>query len=284
MAFNGGIQILTPIQKLLQNGNINWSQMARKFNYRKKKRGYRKRRYGYNNKYRSRNKAMTKNNSIATGIPDRLFQKMKYTEIIDVNTTGIGQYNVFRGNSLHDPNYFIGGGSATGLTEWSAFYGRYRVHSSKAQVQVLNVNTSAANSTIIVALIPTNNAGLQSIPVEDVNTLPYCKYTTIAAASGGPMPAKLTNYMSTRKMQGLKNVYDEDYGSVMGASPLKQWFWDLSYQNMDVSSTVTIRVLITITYYVELYLRDSRLNIVNTVTEGDNETGDMGPQGPFVPE
>lgn len=251
-----------------------------------KKKQYRRRKNGYyNNKYKSRNKATTKTNKIATGIPDRLLMKMKYSEVIPVNATGIGQYNVFRANSIHDPNYFVGGGSATGIQEWAHFYMGYRVHASKIKVEVLNVNTTADGSTVIVALVPTNNPGLTTIPVEDVNTLPYCKYMTISAASGGPMPGKLMNYMSTRKMYGVESIIDEEFASEIGTSPENQWYWDLSYQNMDITDTVTIRVMVTITYYVELYRRDSRLAIVNLVTEsGPTETGENGPQGPFIPE
>lgn len=259
--------------------------VRRRYNYRRKRRyNNRRRRRIRNSKYA---RVSTKVNNVTTGIPDRTFLKMKYSEVILVDASALGQYNVFRGNSIHDPNYFIGGGSATSIAEWSLFYERYRVHASKMKVEVLNINTTAQNSTVLVALVPSNEPNLSSIPVEDVNTLPYCKYTTISAASGGPMPAKLTAFMSTKKMYGLNNINDEDYASTIASTPYKQWYWDLSYANLagsGASNTVTLRVLVTITYYVELYKRTSKLTVVNNVVEnGETETGDNGPQGPIIP-
>lgn len=239
--------------------------MPRKYNrYKKYRKRYNKKQYNKRKFYGK--KATTTYNNSSIGIPDRKFIKMKWAEqyrLQDV-TGGLSQYYLFRHNSIYDPDYTSGSlldSQPVGFDQWTQFYNRYRVHGSKIEIETFNYNTTSPESSVIVSVTPSSdNTTPTSITASELKLNPYAKYIVMAAASGGPQ-RKLTNYISTRKVAGVNDINDAAFegilgGSGIGANPPASFYWTLAAVNVNTTPTIfNISVLVTITYYVELFDR-----------------------------
>lgn len=213
------------------------------------RRGYYKRRY-------KNNKPSLRSMNITTGIPDRYMMKMKYSTTVEM--TGIGGVtgtHIFRGNSIYDPDLSGIGGQPLGHDQWANFYREYTVNGSKMDVKILNLNTTASNSTTIVTVNPSEVAMSGGINAISLPEYPYVRYKLLPAASGGNLPKTIVNYISTKKIFGIKDVLDEDYSALMSTNPARQWFWNINATNIQGNDSYTVVMLVTITYYVELKSR-----------------------------
>lgn len=226
----------------------------RKRTYRRRRpTAYRRRRRMYR---RGRNKVSTVKSRIMTGIPDKTLMKLKYVQSIRLDDIigGVPQTYTYRANSINDPDFAFGGARVTGWNQWVNFYNRYRVNASKINVQILNFNTTTANSTVLVACSPNLDPGSSVQSPEQLTTLPYVRYRVMAPSSGGGNPRSIKNYISTKKMFGINQLDDLDFYSDFNSNPTREFFWNISANNI-TANTFSVVLLVNITYYVELSRR-----------------------------
>ncbi len=69
---------------------------------------------------------------------------------------GVGAYQVFRSNSLYDPDYTGVGAQPLGFDQWSTLFGVYRVYAMRYEVTFVSV----VNLPQLVGVIETGNAAL----------------------------------------------------------------------------------------------------------------------------
>lgn len=71
---------------------------------------------------------------------------------------GLGADQVYRANSLFDPDFTGVGDQPMGYDQWSAFFGLYRVRGCRYTVEIANANTSPC----LVGVLPSRNPTLSS--------------------------------------------------------------------------------------------------------------------------
>lgn len=222
---------------------------------------YKKRRGGYSKKKRySKRKNFKKGNPTTLMIrnplvvPDRIFVKLRYNEIINKQTATNFEYYEFAGNDVYDPNVTSTGTQPTGYDQWSAFYTLFRVHASKIKIAV---SSQAGTHTQIVGIVPqTASAALAGI--NEAARDPRARTKQLAASANNVV--YLSNYLSSKKAFGERQlddiVYSGTTGNVgTGASPSRLWYWSIFLATVDGANAIDAQLHVKVTYYVELYKR-----------------------------
>jgi len=222
---------------------------AKRYRKTPQRKNYQKRRRYYK---RRNNRSVIRSNR-PTGIPDTMQLKMKYTSAIDITDAGAGGVYVFRGNSIYDPDYTSTGGQPTSRDEWAAFYNYYRVRASKIRTSFVSLSNLASTSAMI-AIIPSLSVPTTTISPLTIVDQPYARYKIIGQGDGSNNATYLNNYMSTQKMFG-RTIQDNDFVGLMSNLPLNEWYWGIKLTNMVSGGGGTYRVIVQLTYYVELFER-----------------------------
>lgn len=226
----------------------------------KKGMAYRKRRRFYRSKRKAvrRSKASKVVIRQPSGLPDRLFVKLKYSTAILFSDVvgGVAKTHLFRGNSPFDPDLTATGHQCYLFDQWQALYQQYRVHGSKARVRVWNNATGTTNSQIAVTLAPLNiNTVLGGTPLEYWE-IPYARRTVTSLYKGDRMIP--WTYMSSAKITGVRKEQvrnDVDWASVVTGNPTRAWSWHLMAIPVDGASTWSMYLWFDVIYYTEFALR-----------------------------
>lgn len=193
-----------------------------------------------------------------SGFPDNLFIKLRYTQrIAQTHAAGVGAEQVFRGNSLFDPDLTGGGHQPYGFDQWVNFYSYYTVYGSTCKVQLIpTTNTYLAYDLAVVpSLDQTIVSTDASTPVEE---MPYSKYRLVPSYNVGLRDTVVKSYMSTAKIWGASPIAvktEDAYSAAVTTNPASQWYWNVITQPSDVSTANTNSILVTITYYCEFSAR-----------------------------
>lgn len=197
-------------------------------------------------------------------VPDEQFMKLKYNGVATmlISAGSISNY-IWSGNSVYDPDVSGTGHQPMGFDQWSAFYNKYTCFGSKITVEILNISGATAGAQNIQAtLMPLASRVATSVPqsVTDINVLyeyPYCQHKE-GNIVGGASRLKFKSYMSTAKIDGVskqKIAIDDNYTALISADPVNEWKWMIAAQTADQSSGVTLKAIVTITYYVKMFDR-----------------------------
>ena len=187
-------------------------------------------------------------------IPDRMFVKLRYTDIIVRTVPSAVDNYVFRGNSCFDPDFTGTGHQPFGFDQWAAansFYNRYRVHASKMVIRFINeglVGMAAAIYPSIVNTLPSTWSNASEVP----------RSRTIIIGQNTGADARLlkTVFMSTKKMFGMRSINQDDlFQAVYSSSPNRQWYWVLTTSSTDLSTFLTYSISFTMHFYVEFFDR-----------------------------
>lgn len=188
-------------------------------------------------------------------VPDVMRVCLPYFYLGNISGTGIVA-NVFRGNSLFDPDFTGVGSQPLGRDEWSAFYRRYRVLASK--VTITATTTDTGDSTILF-IQPMNTS---SILVNRIQILEQEHGAQkMLATSTGMNRATVSQYMDTASMRGIPKAgvrINNELSAASGSNPNEQFFWHVGV--LDTSSlvdTITADIMVKIEYYVEFFDRET---------------------------
>lgn len=185
-----------------------------------------------------------------TGVPDRLYVKLRYREQLSwTQAAGNLGDNVYRGNSLFDPDLTGTGGQPLGFDQWSAFYGSYTVLGSS--IDVSSQMNSGPPQQAKVILVPTNlstafGAGEQ----ERAEESPYAKSQDIVMGAAGVGQGRIKSYMSTAKMEGVVRPavqIADSFSALTTANPTAPWFWHVC--NYTTGGQQSLIQQVVITYY-----------------------------------
>lgn len=209
------------------------------------------------NTRRPRRKAMARpSRSIIrqpSGTADSLYVKLRYTQTDSFTTTGgISVYNVYHGNSIYDPNYTGGGTQPYFFDQWATLYGKYTVVGSSIRSRMFN-NGAVAMPLEVTVVPSTDGTGYGSQLL--ISEQPYATNKQGQVSTVAPIIKK---YMSTAKILGIhrSQVYDDPACSAaVTTDPATPWFWHVFASPMDNSTTMTILVRTTLTYYVRFFRR-----------------------------
>lgn len=194
-----------------------------------------------------------------SSLPDRLFVKLNYFDILTFSSnTGFNSTQVYRGNSLFDPDLTNTGHQPLGFDQWANFYGSYVVHGSKISLEGQTTEGNASNSssmtwTILPNLSSSSFASGSEQPAEE----PYATSRSIGA--NNLTYNKLKRYMTTRKMFGVPKVNSEgsdNYRALVSANPTNVWYWIIVAHSTDLAASVSQIARIKLTFYCEFFNRN----------------------------
>lgn len=175
-------------------------------------------------------------------------------------TTDVVTQQIFRGNSINDPDFTGVGHQAMGHDDWKTMYAKYLVNASKIEVWFLGA-ASAATSILNVGIVPvTTSTALSASDVDVFNENPYARQKIVNGASAQGW-SKITSYMSTSKMYGMRIGNDDQFTANFDANPGYEWFWQVYAGSVDESSDVYCMLKVKITYYVKCFKRVPRTGV-----------------------
>lgn len=175
--------------------------------------------------------------------PDSIRVKLCYSVVLSLGGN-ISIYNIFRGNSIYDPEYAAGGGTPQGYTQWAALYSKYKVNGSSIRVQPVVANATNLAAACSWSVAPVLSAA--SHYAETLSMFPYAKSRIQQNVYTGARG--VSSYMSTRKICG-QSTSDSDFESATGTNPSKEWYWNLAFTAIDGATSLDFYALVTLTYY-----------------------------------
>lgn len=187
-----------------------------------------------------------------SSLPDRLYVKLKYREQLSFGqASGNLADNVYRGNSLFDPDLTGTGGQPLGFDQWAAFYASYTVLASECKVTSM-LNGSVAPNNLIHGVVPTlfSNA-LGTGEQERADEFPYSKHAPVAIGNVGLGQGVIKNYMTTNKMWGVVRPavqIADSFSALVTTNPVSGWFWHV-YNYVPGSATNSLIQEVELTYY-----------------------------------
>lgn len=185
--------------------------------------------------------------------PERLSVKLQFGATYDIKNVGFRDASyVFRPSSVYDIDPAIGGASCYGLTEYSQFYEKYRVVSSKISLHMSNTDLEG----VIVSITPsTSNPGNNMSDVTPFIANPLSKFKSLAGYQGSAS-GTLTHYCTTQQISGVATTAEDGYSALVTTNPLENWYWVIVLAKAGVSTlTNGISVLVRIETTVHFYDR-----------------------------
>lgn len=193
-------------------------------------------------------------------VPDRIILKMKYIDNIVLSGLG-GSSRVFRLNSLYDPDTSVTNGhQPMGFDQWNTFYSKYRVFRADVVIKCANASSNAAD-TEQVAFVATNDDVVPSPGIygDGFFEQPHCKRITLSGR-GGMDRGTIKYTVNLPRILGMAPVVyksNPDVASLFNNNPLEQVYGVLACRPIDGSSTALVNCEVSITYYAELFDRET---------------------------
>ena len=187
-----------------------------------------------------------------TNIGDRARTTLRYVAYGSISTASLGYgEQIFRLNSLFDPDYSGAGAQPLGFDQWAAFYQRYKVLCAHVKVEFA-APTSLAES--IVSIIPNL---VNTIDNSGVNAMaePNARYS-IFSTNGGWKPT-LELVMPLEKLFGItkEEFGEESYTAATSGSPVNVGYLHVRVDTASGGLSGSVYYLCTIDFDVEFYQR-----------------------------
>lgn len=186
---------------------------------------------------------------VPSGMPTARRANLRYCQIMYLTSSaGTLGSDVFRANSIYDPDFTGSGHQPMGHDQWTALFNHYVVLGSKMTAQCTS-NTGS---------IPPTGLGIY---LTDSTTVPYTstedfvesrKGQSKMSGFGQETAIKLSCNYSAKKFYNIVDVKDNllRIGSASGANPTDQALFVLWAQALD-GTTHNYRILVTIDFIVE---------------------------------
>lgn len=182
-------------------------------------------------------------------IAARLVTKVKYSETLGVTSTaGILQQQIWRLNSIFDPNYSGTGHQPYGHDQLSQLYERYRVFKCKWRIRVMNRSSVDAQVTVTPsnhAISSSNSDLIAEFPRSVTKQLEYSTGSGLTFTGVATLPS--LNGQTSAEYKG-----DDRFQALFGANPTELMYLTLSMY-APTSASVTASVAVTLVYYVECF-------------------------------
>lgn len=175
--------------------------------------------------------------------PVRMRAMLRYSEVISLNPTlGSTAHQLFRCNSIFDPNQTGIGHQPYGRDTYASIYDHYTV--LKSEIKITTVGATQYG-TAGITLTDDSTVNAQFDTVREV------KPTKMMIMNTGCEPISITQQYDGKK------VFGPDFGrqsSSMGVNPIDEHFFDLWYQGAEPGYDPTTQFFqVNITYYCEFF-------------------------------
>lgn len=186
------------------------------------------------------------------GVADVAKVTLRYAQVVTLTTSTLITTNVFRGNSGFDPDVTGTGQQPVWWDDYSLFYSRYRVISSRCTAQFVYNTNSGVGAWI--GITPRHLATLPAAGLAGCAATPE----NVTGAMNGNTPGRtLTNVCNTADFLGYKSgmMGSDDLAALVTANPAHQWYWHVYAQCADGSTSLVIEALVTIDYDLHFFDR-----------------------------
>ncbi|QBX89269.1 capsid protein [Apis mellifera virus-6] len=214
------------------------------------KKNYRKKFRSLKSKVNTRDKIST---SLGRGFPARIVMTHKYATHYTTNVSNTLNTIVMRANSVYDPEFALGGGSAMFYREMSALYNHYTVIGSKCKWTITRSGSNDEYSLYYASYIDDNGTAVPG-SVLGITEQYGGKIKTISAGVAGGLNDKNTvinQKFSTRKYHGaspLNNSLIRADTTATVPNPAEQSYYILGLQTLNATSVGNVEVLIEMEY------------------------------------
>lgn len=180
--------------------------------YRRRRRVYRRRRRYFRRRRRGGRRTRLAVRKMPTLFPDRCMVKFKTTLSISPIDVSGSFFNTYFINSLLDPFGTSGTITACGLSAWSTFYARYKVHACRINVRFMFSGVESG----IFAIFPSRNLAIAATTASEASQLRYAKSMQFQGANSGR--SSLSNMIGIKKLYG-EPLWSVNFSSSVGSSP-----------------------------------------------------------------
>lgn len=187
--------------------------------------------------------------SIPISIPS-IMRKLVYVERVNFASAVISE-QLFRLNSLYDPNDTGVGDQPLVHDQYLTMYRRYRVYGAKVEVFADN-----RGSETTVFAIYANANGNSDATLDAACERPGAIIKTLAPQSDNVCLAR--RYYPIYKLSGVRKsevALDNQYAADMGANPANNTFLHLVAGSFDGASNVDVNCVVRITFITKLFER-----------------------------
>jgi len=184
------------------------------------------------------------------GFPSRMRVKLVYSQYNPESASASVVSQIFRGNSVYDPDQTGTGGQPYNFDDFAIEYKRYRVRACTIHVEFVCHTAGGRGATVVV--VPTNSSTAFT-SVYDAMAAPHAKSALLTGLGNGTK-TRVTMRRTTKQVLG------EDWGdrfeALVTADPADPWYYQILVFSNDASTTLGVTVLAKLTYDVEFFDRN----------------------------
>lgn len=218
-------------------------------------RKYTKKKKATKRKAYRRKKTSPRRGLTLSGFPSKKLVKLRYVETdltLDASAS-LTDMNVYRANSLYDPNYSGIGHQPMGFDQWANIYNRYTVKGAKITVTYTRTGTGNVNPSYLGITLSSDTDPLSGYTT--LNNILESKLTvkdplvvgTTTNLGKSTYQNQVIKYFSAKKFFGVVDVEDgASYSALVSTNPAKDAYfgvWTASVDNND-PGIISCRVLI----------------------------------------
>lgn len=179
-------------------------------------------------------------------MPNSFSTRMVYVHrLVDLTvaavTTCISYF--YRGNSIYDPLFAVGGTTAMGHAEMAAIYNEYNVVSSRI---IVNGYCSNIVKKPKLYIFPTRNTTAITSELEAAHH-PNSANVDLADVTS---PATIKGFCRTNILYSVKDLDELGFRSFMTGNPSNEWYWCICLVGEPAE---VLQATVTIEYFVNLF-------------------------------
>lgn len=190
------------------------------------------------------------------GIPDSLFVELVYADSkVLTSSAGVPTSNIYRLNSLFDPDYSGTGNQPVGFDNYALIYGRYVVYEANVECRIVNGNATAQMLVMRaknnITSITTNDGVLAAICDKDncVSAMTTAAYDVVTLKKN----FKLYNITGETRASYLT---DDSYQAAVSANPTETIGLEILGGQVGAAvSTVILAYVLRISFKVKFFDR-----------------------------
>lgn len=190
----------------------------------------------------------------AIGLPKQIYAKLKYSEISEVNLLAASTYTqLYRLNSLFDPNETSTGGQPYYFDQYAALFQRYRVFGCKVEV---TISTSSSTTNLFHPSVALLSWAGTAPSWGNLATAINSKRTVYRQLIPGQTVAVLKKYYDCAAVAGVsKNEYHstDTFQAATSANPTRTCNVQLYVENNDAVAAITVQYTIRMTFYCKFF-------------------------------
>ena len=145
--------------------------------------------------------------------PDRSLVKMRYADNYEMNSVGGISSQIWRVNSIFDPDSTGVGHQPYSHDQWAALYNEYNVHGVKVDLRLTNNSSTVPMDCVFYF----NNNGTAIGKMSTAKEKPYSSHRLLGVSTGNNT-ATISRYVNLKKLYG-NGLQTTNFRTVFGTSP-----------------------------------------------------------------